>query len=1437
MNSKKHDSSRFKKLLALAMTVLLVGTMVPFGLQKAYAAEGFPGFLVGAEVKIIADDSLTAKFDKRKDSSLKNLIGPNKWISVDTLSNYAVVYKDKIDQGKYKDGLSGAATEKFFSYSSGEDIKEKKYSEKMKLVEQFLPADIQENDPILPIYEKITEELKKEGEYIRETFKNADVSSRKNAGFNKLPAIFVSEADATTEKIAGDSKKYGKVGKGVRIAAVMVDKPVEYVADQNTTKSWSIDLNNPITSDDLARHNIPENLTPLRTTGYEADLKKSLWLGYILANDRRTDITLEYEAQSLNDDATATINYRFEIKLVELKIPVKYEYLSQDSSIELPSDIKDKAKELNQEYGFGDKVDAKSVGDTTVTSDVDGSQWTFVGWMTNNEGATEDSNLSMTKSFKASDYNDNNDPKVNKFIGVWKRTGEPVAKKGTVSYEFIGKDNVPLPTDITDLLPDPEQHEIDAQVTAKGPGKEATPVTELTVGEYDWKFNGYSHNDQPATELTVKDGENKFVGEWERLYRVNYKLNYPSKETEDHKVVNKIPKDGTTGKNHPSNPTRPDGPDNKKWTFVGWHTDKDHDPNNEDGMFTSSTPITDNTTVYAIWKEKDKERISYEYQAAQGVTQTLPQVINGAEFLPDSNGSEYYVDDPVTADKPKKESYQDATGTWTFVNYKDNSLTVTKGGENKFIGYWAYAPESVPYTHEFKADPSAGRGLPDILTKKVKDGGLIPDDKNGNLGTDVSPDNPSRTEVKVEDGKWTFNSYDKQSLTLTRGGDNKFVGTWNFVAKTNYSYRYVAKAGSAKTLPDAIQGFAPAVQGDHYVGDSVQADNPTQNEYPDETGKWVFSAYTNSPLTLKADAADNVLIGEWEYVVERKSYSYKFVSGTDDKELPTSINNLVTDEPAGLRPVGEEVDLGTEVTAEQPSRTTVEVPEEQGRWIFQGYDNDKITVNRQGPNLFTGTWIFQKVIPSTPLTYFVKHNFVAEDGSKLPDQVTKLTPKNVSGKANGEEVSPTAPEQTVVRIPQDDGSTIVWTFKSWDKQKDTINNDNVTFTGTWSSHKEVPSTALTYFVIHKFNTSDGSPVPQEVLKYLPPTVGGKANGTPVQPTAPGKTRIEVPQEDGTMKVWTFKSWDKESDTINNDNVVFTGTWVPSDPNPEPSPDPDQPITPKKVTVIYKHNYPNPPSEEYSKVPNLDKGSIVKDKHPNDPTRPCDDDGCWEFTGWNTDPDGNGKTFTSSTPVEDDITVYAQWKKTPKDPDPDPKPNPDPDQPITPEKVTVIYKHNYPNPPSEDYSKVPGIEKGTSVGNKHPNDPTRPCDDDGCWEFVEWNTDPDGNGESFTSGTPVNGNITVYAIWKKKPKDPDPKPDPEKPVTPVEPEKPVTPINPEVPAQPVVPSPETPKEAPKVDHYKRLPKTADTSSKALASGLALSSALILSAGYALRRKKA
>lgn len=91
------------------------------------------------------------------------------------------------------------------------------------------------------------------------------------------------------------------------------------------------------------------------------------------------------------------------------------------------------------------------------------------------------------------------------------------------------------------------------------------------------------------------------------------------------------------------------------------------------------------------------------------------------------------------------------------------------------------------------------------------------------------------------------------------------------------------------------------------------------------------------------------------------------------------------------------------------------------------------------------------------------------------------------------------------------------------------------------------------------------------------------------------------------------------------------------------------------------------------------------------------------------------------------------------PKPDPNPNPQP-KPI--EFVKVEFDENDPSP---RIIKTLNLKQGTSAGKEFPSNPERRG-----YKFFGWNTKQDGSGKTFTKDTIVNGNIRLYAIWKKLP---------------------------------------------------------------------------------------
>ena len=127
---------------------------------------------------------------------------------------------------------------------------------------------------------------------------------------------------------------------------------------------------------------------------------------------------------------------------------------------------------------------------------------------------------------------------------------------------------------------------------------------------------------------------------------------------------------------------------------------------------------------------------------------------------------------------------------------------------------------------------------------------------------------------------------------------------------------------------------------------------------------------------------------------------------------------------------------------------------------------------------------------------------------------------------------------------------------------------------------------------------------------------------------------------------------------------------------------------------------------------------------------------YNFTGWNTQPDGSGKSFiygdsnknfifNETTIDKDTVTLFAQW---------------------TPKKYTIKFNKNTGTGTMNDqivtYDKVENLSK-----NKYTKD---------GYFFDTWNTKADGSGINYRDGTPIsnlatgesgNDTITLYARWR------------------------------------------------------------------------------------------
>ena len=240
---------------------------------------------------------------------------------------------------------------------------------------------------------------------------------------------------------------------------------------------------------------------------------------------------------------------------------------------------------------------------------------------------------------------------------------------------------------------------------------------------------------------------------------------------------------------------------------------------------------------------------------------------------------------------------------------------------------------------------------------------------------------------------------------------------------------------------------------------------------------------------------------------------HEFVSGTPGKELPQEVKDLL---PATEKNLSN----GSQVTPTQPSKTEVKTAE--GTWSFKSYDKTSETINGADVK-FVGTWEFTP----TP-TYKATHEFVSgTPGKELPQEVKALLPADQTDLKDGSQATPTQPSKTEVKTTEG-----TWSFKSYDKTSETINGADVKFVGTWEF-----TPAPTYKATHEFvSGTPGKELPQEVKALLPADQTDLKDGSQATPTQPSKTEVKT-----TEGTWSFKSYDKPSETINGADVKFVGT--------------------------------------------------------------------------------------------------------------------------------------------------------------------------------------------------------------------------------------------------------------------------------------------------------
>ena len=576
-----------------------------------------------------------------------------------------------------------------------------------------------------------------------------------------------------------------------------------------------------------------------------------------------------------------------------------------------------------------------------------------------------------------------------------------------------------------------------------------------------------------------------------------------------------------------------------KKVFVGWSESKD----GSTGLIKpSETVLMDkNKILYAQWKEFPDlatTKVTYDPNGGTGKQYTVDEIIvedfhKVLDNDKDENlkySREGYAFKGWSRDKAAtKAEFQ--TGEEVNVNQLDQD-------KNNYI-YAIWAPV-INYTTDGNGQVKEGENFVATTKEEVE------------LKT-----NPKGTETKANDGyKFSHWTADKE-ITLKDGTKISVGGKiteeqlkqavitepLTFTAhfennefKVKHEFK-VADDSPVKEMPEDVKTAVTAQLPDEKTavnGTNAtpgERKNPTDVEDKTNDGVWTFEGFKDQdPDTTDVDAkvngADATFEGTWKFTPNKHEVTYEYVSGTEGKELPEALKAKAPAKVTGKV-------KGDTVTSPVPTGDDATFRDEinKGTWKFKSFDKSDVTITDKDEKV-TGTWEFTP--DPEPEKYNVTHKFVSKDPNKeLPKEVLDLLPANQTGKVKGDEVTPTEPTTKTVNV--EDGT---WTFVSYDKTKDTVDNKDVEFTGTWEFTPK--TTPTNYNVNHKFvSSTEGKELPKAVTDLIPDQQTGKKDGETVSPTAPTQTEVKDTENDGT---WTFEGYDENSKTIDKSDVTFEGKW-------------------------------------------------------------------------------------------------------------------------------------------------------------------------------------------------------------------------------------------------------------------------------------------------------
>lgn len=560
-----------------------------------------------------------------------------------------------------------------------------------------------------------------------------------------------------------------------------------------------------------------------------------------------------------------------------------------------------------------------------------------------------------------------------------------------------------------------------------------------------------------------------------------------------------------------------------------------------------------------------------------------------------------------------------------FISWDIPSATINRA-DVLHTGTWEYHENLWGKSHEFKSntDKALPAGItaitPATVNDQYHDGDTINADTFQIPAENVVPStNPLYDANKVqyldEHGVWTADdAWDKSNVVVDHA-DTHFVRGWTYQANS-YAKNHKFESVDGTPLPTELTAITPASSSGYEDGTVLNADTfeipeankvdasdklyqegKTQFRSNDGMGVWTAEpAWDKHDVTV--DHGDVTFTLKWSYSEYKFGKQHKFVA-EDGSELPQGIKDITPASVENQYKPNEVITAdGFEVPADKKPADGTEYAdaskkqfvdtERDGVWEFVSWDKDNITVDHSDDNLFTGTWKFMGY--SHKATY----EFVSgTPGKELPKSIVDMTPTDPAKYTKGTEVPAKSEFEKTVKDEDNDG---IWTFKSYDHDKQTVEKSDIKFVGTWEF------TPNTYPVGYEFKSSDPKrELPKVVKDKLPKDDKTYITKTPVDAQKIPNDPVYDPELDID---WTFNKWDSPKKTIEREGIKFTGEWTPKQ---------------REYKVTYKFTSGTPgkelPKEVTELLPKDDKtyvtGSKVKSKVPSK-TEVKVDGGTWKF---------------------------------------------------------------------------------------------------------------------------------------------------------------------------------------------------------------------------------